>query len=221
MSKRVCVGKIVVFGLFILCSAGIANAALGDLSIGGGSGVMVANDKKSYMGDTSSMYGEFQLAYDIGVFQLGSTLGYYERTTDIYDDSFSWRNRKDRYHHEDVLAYLPLEVSVKIMPFRGGDNASSFQPYIGVGAGGLLAVGDNDDSYAMVSPKIGLEFIFGRRHMVDIEAGYHFIFDDEDGGYSGLKYYQEHPGYDYDLDYYTVTVAYRFKFLFGEHHRNK
>ena len=215
--NKVSLNKVMLIVLSISCISGVVNAALGDMSIGGASGVMIANDKTSYMNDTESVYGEFHIAYDMGIVQFGSSIGYFERTTDLFDENWSFRNRNS---NEDVLAYMPLEVSVNILPFRGDDDDSLVQPYIGVGVGGLIGVGNNDDHFLMVTPRLGLEFLFGGRHVVDLEVAYTAVFDDDDGGYDGVSFYPSNPAYDYDLDYYTVTVAYRFKFLFGEHHKN-
>ena len=92
---------------------------------------------------------------------------------------------------------MPVELSASLLPVRFASKHCKFQPYVGIGVGDLIPVGDNNESFVTVSPRIGMEFYLGKRHVLGFDVAYHAVTDDS------------------SLDYVTCLVAYRFRIPFG------
>ena len=73
--------------------------------------------------------------------------------------------------------------------FAGSDQGVS------LGVGGYFGVGDNESSFAMVAPTLGLTI--GRTHVVDLGYTYHNVYENSPGD---------------QLDYHAIVAAYRVRF---------
>jgi len=194
--------KLGMIGVLAVCMSGTVEAApRSGLSFGLGLGVMAPMDDSSYMGIGADLYPELQVAYDIHAIKVGLSLGYIYREEEGYSYG---ANYYDDYSYEQ--SFVPLEVSASFLPVRLVDQNFVLQPYIGIGIGSYIAVGDNDDSYAMVSPHTGIEFQLGHNNVLGIDFSYHAITGEDDEGYWD----------ELDLDYFTAMVVYRFRIPFSK-----
>ena len=175
------------------------------ISFGFGVGAMVPTKKEAYMDLGADAYPEFRVASDLGPVEIGLSVGVVYRSLDAYYYSSDYGSD----HYGYTLAYVPVEFHVNLLPVRFGAPRCPVQPYLGVGLGGYVGAGDNQDSYALVSPAGGIEFFLGNHNILGLDFSYHHVFGGSDTSEGYAK--------DGDLDYFTAVLCYRFRIPFGRH----
>ena len=170
------------------------------LRIGPGVGVSIPVKKDKYMGLGADLYPELQIRSDLGPLEIGLSGGYLYRNKTITANGHTLRDY--------TQAYVPLEFQVNVLPVRFFAPRFPVQPYVGVGFGGYIPIGDNNDSHAMVSPTAGLEFFLGNHNIIGLDYSFHYVGAGDDT--------KAHINYENgDLSYSTVMLCYRFRFPLG------
>lgn len=174
------------------------------LSFGLGLGAMVPTDDTSYMGIGADAYPELQIAYDIGPVNIGWSLGYTYRKEEV-SSYYGYRS----YYAEYTQAFVPVELKACIYPLRFAKPNFAVQPYIGIGGGAYIAAGDNENTYALITPQGGVDFQLGEHNVLGVAFAYHSVLnEDEDEDFS--------TNGELDLDYGTIMVVYRFRIPFSK-----
>lgn len=167
------------------CSLSLQAAFAGSdqgVSLGAGIGAMIAVDAECYYDVKADGYPQASLCYDAGSLLWSASVGLVYRQETIGADSAT-------------ILLMPVCATVRWQPLKLFPSWDGAQPYCGLGLGGYFGVGDNENSFAMVAPTLGLTM--GRTHVVDL-------------GYSYHKVYENSPGDQ--LDYHAIVAAYRYRF---------
>ncbi len=175
---------IVALALAVSVQSAHARGGGAGLNLGIGLGAQIPDDDDSYGGEGTVFYPELQLMFDIAGVRFGPSVGAAYREVDDLD-----------------IAFAPAKFNLEILPIRFARGRYVFHPYLGIGVGRYIAIGDNEDDFDLISFNGGFEFRFSDWYNLSLAFSYHDV--DEDDSFV-----------DADLNYATVMLVNRFRIPF-------
>jgi len=181
--------------LIFNCSASYGQS-LGGVSIGGGAGVFVAQDKERYMGIQTDIYPELGMYIDIRGIRLGLTGGliyrYKEEWVSYWGDYYYYE-----YTYDYKMMFIPVQGEIALIPLRMLNKKAVIQPFLSVSGGAYIPIGGSDyrNTELCASIKLGGEVYFMNYGVAYVDVRYMYA-DGRLGGFIG-------------------TLGFRFRIPFG------